>query len=79
MAPPRKTRDPVSIHDFHATILHHFGLDHNKLSFRFQGLDFRLTGVNPTKVSCLLMTNLPQSPASVGVQLLPHRPADPHG
>ena len=43
-------RDPVSIHDFHATILHLFGLDHHKLSYRFQGLDFRLTGVNPAKV-----------------------------
>ena len=44
------TRDPVSMHDFHATILHLFGLDHNKLSYRFQGLDFRLTGVNPANV-----------------------------
>jgi uncharacterized protein (DUF1501 family) len=44
------SRDPVSMHDFHATILHLFGLDHNKLSYRFQGLDFRLTGVNPAKV-----------------------------
>jgi hypothetical protein len=43
-------RDPVSMHDFHATILHLFGLDHQKLSYRFQGLDFRLTGVNPAKV-----------------------------
>ncbi|MDB6005223.1 MAG: hypothetical protein JWR15_2210 [Prosthecobacter sp.] len=43
-------RDPVSIHDFHATILNLFGLNHNKLSYRFQGLDFRLTGVNPAKV-----------------------------
>ena len=42
-------RDPASIHDFHA-ILHLFGLDHHKLSYRFQGLDFRLTGVNPAKV-----------------------------
>jgi hypothetical protein len=40
----------VSIHDFHATILHLFGLDHHKLSYRFQGLDFRLTGVNPAKL-----------------------------
>jgi hypothetical protein len=38
------------MHDFHATILHLFGLEHNKLSYRFQGLDFRLTGVNPAKV-----------------------------
>ena len=43
-------RDPVSIHDFHATLLHLFGLDHNQLTYRFQGLDFRLTGVNEAHV-----------------------------
>jgi hypothetical protein len=31
-------------------MLHLFGLDHNRLSFRFQGLDQRLTGVLPAKV-----------------------------
>ena len=35
----------VHVHDFHATILAALGLDHEKLSFRFQGLDQRLTGV----------------------------------
>ncbi len=49
-------RDPVSIHDFHATILNLFGLNHNKLTYRFQGLDFRLTGVNPAKVVKGLIT-----------------------
>jgi len=39
----------VAIHDFHA-IQHLFGLDHHKLSYCFQCLDFRLTGVNPAKV-----------------------------
>jgi hypothetical protein len=37
--------DPVSVPDFHATILHQFGFDHDRLSYRFQGLDFKLTGV----------------------------------
>ena len=37
--------DPVHINDFHATILHLFGLDHLKLTYRFQGRDFRLTDV----------------------------------
>lgn len=38
-------RDPVHINDFHATILHLFGLDHLRLTHRFQGRDFRLTDV----------------------------------
>jgi hypothetical protein len=36
-------RDPIDIHDLHATMLHLFGLDHEKLTYRFQGRDFRLT------------------------------------
>ena len=43
-------KDPVHIRDLHATILHLFGLDHNKLTFKFQGLDQKLTGVVPAKV-----------------------------
>ena len=39
------TRDPVHINDFHATLLHLFGLDHRRLTYRFQGRDFRLTDV----------------------------------
>jgi hypothetical protein len=42
--------DPVHVHDIHATILHQLGLDHRKLSVRSQGLDFRLTGVDPARV-----------------------------
>jgi len=38
-------RDPVHINDMHATILHLFGLDHLRLTHRFQGRDFRLTDV----------------------------------
>jgi arylsulfatase A-like enzyme len=36
---------PVSVNDLHATILHLMGIDHEKLTFRFQGRDFRLTDV----------------------------------
>ena len=36
---------PVHVHDLQATILHCLGIDHTKLSFKFQGLNFRLTGV----------------------------------
>jgi hypothetical protein len=38
-------KDPVHIHDLNATILHCLGVDHRRLSFRYQGLDVRLTGV----------------------------------
>lgn len=38
-------QDPVHINDFHATMLHLFGLDHLRLTHRFQGRDFRLTDV----------------------------------
>jgi hypothetical protein len=44
------TKDPVHVRDFHATILHQLGLDHNRLSFPFQGLDQKLTGVEPARV-----------------------------
>ena len=35
--------DPVHVNDFHATLLHLFGLNHLQLTYRFKGLDFRLT------------------------------------
>jgi arylsulfatase A-like enzyme len=38
-------KDPVHIHDMNATILHCLGIDHKRLSYKFQGLDMRLTGV----------------------------------
>jgi arylsulfatase A-like enzyme len=41
---------PVHVHDFHATLLHQLGLDHQKLSVRFQGLDVRLSGVEGARV-----------------------------
>ena len=42
--------DRVSVHDFHATLLHLMGIDHEKLTFRYSGLDQRLTGVESSKV-----------------------------
>ena len=42
--------EPVSVPDFHATILNRFGFDHERLSYRFQGLDFKLTGVEGASV-----------------------------
>jgi hypothetical protein len=38
--------NPVHVHDFHATMLHLLGVDHKKLTYRFQGRDFRLTDVS---------------------------------
>jgi uncharacterized protein (DUF1501 family) len=38
-------RDPVHVHDLHATMLHLLGIDHLQLTFRHQGRDFRLTDV----------------------------------
>jgi hypothetical protein len=46
--------DPIHVHDLHATMLHLFGFDHEKLNYRFQGLDFRLTGVAGNVVRKLL-------------------------
>jgi uncharacterized protein (DUF1501 family) len=42
--------NPVHVRDLHATILNQLGFDHEKLTFHRQGLDFRLTGVDPAKV-----------------------------
>jgi uncharacterized protein (DUF1501 family) len=42
--------NPVHIRDLHATVLHQLGIDHEKLAFKYQGLDQRLTGVEPAHV-----------------------------
>ena len=44
----------VAIHDLHATILHLLGLDHEKLTYRYSGRDFRLTDVAGTVVRDIL-------------------------
>jgi hypothetical protein len=43
-------KDPVHVRNFNATILHCLGIDHNKLTYDFQGLDQRLTGPAPAYV-----------------------------
>jgi uncharacterized protein (DUF1501 family) len=48
------TKDQVHVHDLHATILHLLGFDHTKLTYRFQGRDFRLTDVHGNVVRQLL-------------------------
>jgi hypothetical protein len=47
-------KDPVHIHDLNATLLHQLGIDHKRLTFRFQGRDFRLTDVHGRVVGKLL-------------------------
>jgi hypothetical protein len=42
--------NPVQVRDLHATILHQLGIEHERFGYRFQGLDFRLTGVEPARV-----------------------------
>ena len=42
--------DPVHLRDFHATILHLLGFDHQRFTVKYQGLDQRLTGVEPARV-----------------------------
>lgn len=48
-------KDPVHVRDLHATLLHQFGINHEKLTFKFQGLDQKLTGVVPAKVVSALV------------------------
>ena len=39
-------KDPVHVRDFQATILHQFGIDHERFTYKFQGLDQKLTGTD---------------------------------
>jgi hypothetical protein len=48
------TRDPMDVHDLHATILRCLGVDHTKLTFKFQGRHFRLTDVHGNVVRPIL-------------------------
>ncbi len=49
-------KDPVHVRDLHATILHTLGLDPERLTFKFQGLDQRLIGVEPARVVKEILT-----------------------
>jgi hypothetical protein len=46
--------NPLHVHDIQATILHLLGLDHERLTYHFQGRDFRLTDVHGTVAKALL-------------------------
>jgi hypothetical protein len=47
-------KDPVHVHDLNATLLHLLGVDHEKLTYRFQGRDFRLTDVHGNLVEGIM-------------------------
>ncbi|MFM7839793.1 MAG: DUF1501 domain-containing protein, partial [Chitinophagaceae bacterium] len=47
-------RDPVHVHDLHATVLHLMGLDHEKLTYKHLGRRYRLTDVSGTVVKNIL-------------------------
>jgi len=47
--------NPVSVHDFHATMLYLLGIDHKRLTVKFQGLDVRLTGISGNVVKDLVV------------------------
>jgi hypothetical protein len=46
--------DPVSVHDLHATMLHLLGVNHKKLTYKFQGRHYRLTDVHGKVVKPIL-------------------------
>jgi arylsulfatase A-like enzyme len=47
-------KDPVHVHDWQATILHMLGIDHERLTYRYQGRQFRLTDVHGKVISEIL-------------------------
>jgi len=47
-------RDPVHVHDFHATMMHLLGVDHKLMIFRHEGRDYRLTDIAGNVVKALL-------------------------
>jgi hypothetical protein len=46
--------NPVSVHDLHATLLHQLGVNHERLTFKFQGRHYRLTDIHGSVVKPLL-------------------------
>jgi uncharacterized protein (DUF1501 family) len=51
----KATENPVSVHDLHATILHALGFDHERLTYRYAGRDFRLTDVHGRVIHDILV------------------------
>ena len=55
--------DGVHIHDLHATLLHQLGIDHERLTFKYQGRWFRLTDVHGHVVKQIILSGPSQSPS----------------
>ena len=51
---PSAAEQPASVHDLHATILHLLGFDHERLTYRYSGRDFRLTDVHGRVIDGIL-------------------------
>ena len=47
-------RDPVNVHDFHATMMHRLGIQHTRLTYRFEGRDYRLTDIHCELIPSLM-------------------------
>ena len=47
-------QDPVDVHDLHATMQHLLGIDHTRLTYRFQGRDYRLTDIKGKVITPIL-------------------------
>ena len=71
-------KDKVHVHDLHATILHLMGIDHERLTFRYSGRDFRLTDVHGEIVTGLLALTAFCVPVFVGWCRAQRRPTS-HG
>jgi hypothetical protein len=56
--------NPVNVRDLHATILHLLGIDHKRFTFRYQGLDFKLTGVEESRVIRGILSDSKQTAAA---------------
>jgi hypothetical protein len=52
------TEDPVHVHDMQATIMHLCGIDHERLTFRYQGRQYRLTDVHGKVVQGILKASV---------------------
>jgi Protein of unknown function (DUF1501) len=57
--------DGIHVHDLNATVLYCMGIDHTRLTYRFQGRDYRLTDVSGRVVSAILMDGLGQSSETI--------------
>ena len=68
-------KDPVHVRDFQATLLHLFGIDHERFTYKYQGLDQRLTGVEPASSGEGNYQLTPQCAAVIRIDSVPDLPS----